>query len=71
LKENCYFIHFVGRKPWTVWHHNPLEHYSEYFYTEAANLIREEIKNINITKVYDKVKLCVYAICKNEKNRIE
>lgn len=71
LKKNCYFIHFVGRKPWTVWHHNPLEHYSEYFYTEAANLIREEIKKIDITKVYDSIKLCVYAICKNERNRIE
>ena len=71
MKENCYFIHFVGRKPWVIWHHNPLEHYSEYFYTEAHTLINKEFQKLDLSKIQDNIKLSVYAICKNEINRIK
>ena len=71
VKENCYFIHYVGRKPWTFWLKNPAETYSEFFYEEGKKLIEEKVKDLDWDKIHDKIVLTVYAICKNEKNNIE
>lgn len=72
IKENAYFIHFIGRKPWAFWVYNPAEHYSEYFYTEAKNLIQNYVQSsLDLQTVFKKVKIAVYAICKNEIQNVD
>lgn len=71
LKENCYFIHYVGRKPWTNWFKADIEQYDEYFYTEGKNIIENYSKKLNWEKVKNKLIITVYAICKNEENNVD
>lgn len=71
LKENCYFAHYVGRKPWVGWLKSTLDTYDEYYYVEGRKVIEERIKTINWQKVHNNLKLTVYAICKNEKENID
>lgn len=66
VKENCYFIHYVGRKPWTFWLRNPNETYSEYWYAITKEIIEERIKTLNWDDIRKDIKLTVYGICKNE-----
>ena len=72
LKRHCAFIHYVGRKPWAFWRKNPNEQYSEYYYTLGRDMIQAVCnKHIDIKKAQEKLKLSVYAICKNEKANVE
>ena len=71
LSKNAYFVHYVGRKPWTFWLKNSAETYDEYFYTEGKNLIESSIVNYDWQKIRSCLKLTVYAICKNEINNIK
>ena len=71
IKENCYFIHYVGRKPWTFWLRNPNETYSEYWYTITRNMIEARIQTFNWEYIREDIKLTVYGICKNEINNVE
>ena len=71
IKENGVFIHYVGRKPWVFWIKSNLETYSEYFYEQAKTLIEERLKLLDWQKIRSKLKLTVYAICKNEKQNIK
>ena len=66
IKENAYFIHFIGRKPWTFWVYNPQEHYSEEFYSIAKEIIQNRVVSFNWPLIRSKNILTVYAICKNE-----
>lgn len=70
IKENAYFIHYVGRKPWVFWAKNESEQYDEYFYTQGKKYIENVIKYLNWNKIYSKVILTVYSICKNEKENL-
>lgn len=72
LKKNCYFMHFVGRKPWTFWVKNPNEIYSEYFYKQGKEMVETICSAmIDWDKVREKVVLTVYGICKNEINNVD
>ena len=71
LKENTYFVHYVGRKPWTAFMKSSLETYSEYYYNIGRQYIEEFVKDINWISVFNKLTLTVYAICKNEKENVE
>ena len=64
--ENCYFIHFVGRKPWRAFFKNDEETYSEYFYELARKYITETINTLNWDRAKDQIKIAIYGICKNE-----
>ena len=70
IKENAYFLHFVGRKPWIFWTKNEVEQYDEYFYAQGKKYIENAIKYLNWNKIYSKVILTVYSICKNEKENL-
>ena len=71
LIANTYFIHYVGRKPWTFWIKNPNETYDEYFYTQGKTYVQQRIAKFNWDKIRDKVTLTVYAICKDEIKNVE
>ena len=73
IEKNCYFIHFVGRKPWVFWVKDPNETYTEYFYEKAKEYIIPILSkdNINWDKIREKLKLTSYAICKNEVDNVE
>ena len=71
VKENCYFIHYVGRKPWTFWIKSPTETYTEFFYEEGKKYVEDRVKDFNWDKIRNKVVLTVYAICKNEIANVE
>ena len=71
IKNNCYFIHYTGRKPWAFFIRNGYETYTEYFYEEAKSLISTIGDKINWELVTSKLKSSIYAICKNEKNNLE
>ena len=71
LEQNCYFIHYVGRKPWRFWVHNPNEHYSEFYYTKGHDYVQSICSTINLSKAREKLILSVYGICKNERHNIE
>lgn len=66
IQENCYFIHFVGRKPWRAFLKLEEETYTEYFYTLAREYIMEIVNSLNWDAVRDTIKIAVYAICKDE-----
>ena len=66
VKENCYFIHYIGRKPWRAFTKDPAETYTEYFYTLAHNLIQDEINKLDWETAKQQITLAVYAICKDE-----
>ena len=71
IDENGYFIHYIGRKPWVFWVKSKAENYSEKYYKDAKTLIEERLSQLDWIKIRKKVKLTVYAICKNEISRIE
>ena len=71
VETNGYFIHFIGRKPWTFWIKNPLETYTEYFYIKAKSIVEEKLKELNWEKIRSLLILTVYGICKNEINNVE
>lgn len=71
LKDNTYFVHYVGRKPWAAYLKSPLETYDEYYYNLGREYIQEYIQTINWPSVFNKLILTVYAICKNEKPNVE
>ena len=71
VKENCYFLHYVGRKPWTFWLRNPAENYVEDFYNDAKLIIQNHVNTFDWKKIHSYVKLTTYAICKNEINNLD
>ena len=71
IKQNAYFIHFIGRKPWRAFHKLDTETYTEYFYTSAHQLIQEEVNKLNWDEAKAQLKIAVYGICKDEKKNIE
>ena len=71
LKENTYFVHYVGRKPWTFWLRTDTDMYSEYYYSLGKVKVEQCFETIDWDKVADKVVLTVYGICKNERQNIE
>ena len=71
VKRNCYFVHFTGRKPWDNYIKDPMETYSEYFYELGKNIIESRVSNLNFIKIHEKVKVAVYAICKDEINNVK
>ena len=72
IADNCYFIHFIGRKPWVRnWARNPNETYDEYWYTVAQSILDECEQEIDWEKVREKLVITVYAICKNEKEFLD
>ena len=70
LSTNCYFIHFIGRKPWSFWIKNPNEVYTEFFYVQAKGIIEKRLANFDWNKIRSYLTLTVYAICKNEFNNV-
>ena len=71
VDENCYFIHFVGRKPWRAFTKSAQETYTEKYYDIARKMIEKKILTINWDKVRDQIKIAIYGICKNEINKID
>ena len=71
LTKECYFVHYVGRKPWTFWIKNPAESYSEFFYTQAKTIVEAGIRQLDWIKIRSGLVLTVYAICKDEINNVE
>ena len=71
INNYAYFIHFIGRKPWVTWNKHPEENYSEMSYQKASDMIKKACSNINFKLMLEKIKLAVYAICKNEIDNVE
>jgi hypothetical protein len=71
IDENCYFIHFIGRKPWRGFFKAVEETYTEKYYTIAKTLIAEIVNQLNWDAAKDKIKIAVYGICKDEIVNIE
>jgi hypothetical protein len=71
LSTNCYFVHFIGRKPWSFWIKNPNEVYSEFFYVQAKGIIEKKLPTFNWEKIRSNLTLTVYGICKNEFNNVK
>ena len=71
IQKECYFLHFVGRKPWTFWIKNPTEIYTEFFYAESKKLIEIKLPTFDWNKIRAKLTLTVYAICKDERQNVE
>jgi len=44
IDKNCYFIHFVGRKPWRAFRKISEETYTEKYYEIARKIIEEVIQ---------------------------
>ena len=66
IEKKCYFLHFVGRKPWTFWLRTDKDRYTEYFYSKAKQMVQDIISRLDWTIIRNKLVLTVYAICKNE-----
>lgn len=71
INKNCYFIHYIGRKPWNFWLRNPAESYSEKYYEDAKAIIENKLRTLDWLTIRKAVKVTVYAICKNEIKFIE
>lgn len=71
VDENCYFIHFVGRKPWRSFFKIDTETYTEKYYDIARQIITEKVNQLDWDAAKDKIKVAVYGICKNEIVNIE
>lgn len=71
LTQNCYFIHYIGRKPWAFWLRNPAESYSEFFYAQAKLMIEARLPKLDWKMIRHYLTLTVYSICKNEINNVE
>ena len=61
LTKNCYFIHYVGRKPWTFWLKNPAETYAEFFYAQAKTMIEARLPHLDWRMIRHYLTLTVYA----------
>ena len=68
--DNCYFLHFVGRKPWVFWIRSDNDIYAEYFYAMAKEMVEARIQKLDWQLIHSKLILTVYAICKNEYDNI-
>ena len=71
LTQNCYFIHYVGRKPWAFWLRNPAETYAEFFYMQAKQMVQTRVQELDWEKIRSNLVLSVYAICKNELENVD
>lgn len=71
IKENAYFIHFIGRKPWRAFSKPSNETYSEYFYQYAQNFIQDLVNKLDWRTAISKIKLAIYGICKDEMVNVE
>ena len=70
LEKECYFVHYVGRKPWMPFLKLPEETYSEYYYTLGREKVESILNTLNWQEIFKYIKITVYAICKNEKKYI-
>lgn len=66
LDKETYFIHYVGRKPWTFWYKTPNEIYTEHYYIMGKEMAMTRMQSLDWEKIRSYVKLTVYAICKDE-----
>lgn len=66
VNEKCYFIHYVGRKPWTFWLRGDNEYYTEYYYAMAKEMVETQLRQFDWDRICSYVIVTVYAICKNE-----
>ena len=66
IKKNCYFIHFIGRKPWRTWMRSKTDTYSEETYIQAHEIIQNCVNKLDWDQAKDQIKIAVYAICKDE-----
>ena len=71
IEQNAYFIHYIGRKPWRSFRKAATETYTEKFYLDAFNLIQKKVNSLDWNAALSKVKLTVYAICKDEILNVE
>lgn len=71
VDANCYFIHFVGRKPWRGFLRQDKEVYTEKYYTDARTIIQEVLTKINWIAVRNELKVAIYSICKDEILNVE
>ena len=71
INQNCYFIHYIGRKPWNFWIRNIEETYTEKYYLDAKIIIENKLRTLDWVAIRKTVKVTVYAICKNEIKFIE
>lgn len=71
LDKNCYFMHYVGRKPWTFWLKNPNEIYTEEYYSRGKTYVEIGLRQLNWQKIRSNLILTVYAICKDERPNVE
>lgn len=71
IKQNAYFIHFIGRKPWRAFNKLENETYSEFFYQEAHNKIQKIVDTLDWDKAKSYLKIAIYGICKDEIINIE
>ena len=70
IDENCYFIHFVGRKPWRAFQKPEHEKYTEKYYQIARAMIEDIIKTLDWNTVRDSIKIAIYSICKDEITKV-
>lgn len=71
IDENCYFIHYVGRKPWRAFQKNASETYTEKYYTIAHEMIQKIVNSLDWDQAKDQLKLAVYGICKDEIDNVK
>ena len=71
IDENCYFIHFVGRKPWRAFIKSVQEKYTEKYYEVARQMIYDIIPTLNWNSIRKQIKITIYSICKNEIEKIQ
>lgn len=71
IDKNCYFIHYIGRKPWRGFYKALEETYTEKYYNDARMIITEVTNHLNWDAAKSKIKIAVYGICKNEIANVE
>lgn len=71
VKENAYFIHFIGRKPWRAFNKPSYETYNEYFYELAHEEIQKIANTLDWKAAKQFLKVAIYGICKDEMPNVE
>lgn len=71
IDANCYFIHFIGRKPWRAFIKDPKDTYTEKYYNDASKIIQDKVNTLDWDAAKDQVIITVYGICKNEITNVE
>lgn len=71
IENNCYFIHYIGRKPWRGFFKVAGETYTEEYYNKARAIITEITNQLNWDKAKHKIKIAIYGICKDEIANVE